>query len=71
MEIGHLSWITNYILGIVDDVIRDLYVRGEHDDVILPMAALRRPKETGEIQLFAERAKARAKVAKSTAEELS
>ena len=37
-----LSWITNYIWGIADDVLRDLYVRGKYRDVILPMTVLRR-----------------------------
>ncbi|MDP6529593.1 MAG: hypothetical protein QGI43_07890 [Gemmatimonadota bacterium] len=32
-----LNWITNYIWGIADDVLRDLYVRGKYRDVILPM----------------------------------
>src|SRR5215467_3484213 len=38
----HLNWITNFIWGIADDVLRDLYVRGKYRDVILPMAVLRR-----------------------------
>lgn len=29
MEQGELSWITNFIWGIADDVLRDLYVRGK------------------------------------------
>jgi type I restriction enzyme M protein len=37
-----LSWIANYIWGIADDVLRDLYVRGKYRDVILPMTVLRR-----------------------------
>ena len=39
---GGLNWITNYIWGIADDVLRDLYVRGKYRDVILPMTVLRR-----------------------------
>src|ERR1700676_4877177 len=39
---GDLSWITNFIWGIADDVLRDLYVRGKYRDVILPMTVLRR-----------------------------
>ena len=39
---GDLSWIANYIWGIADDVLRDLYVRGKYRDVILPMTVLRR-----------------------------
>ena len=42
MSNGDLSWITNYIWGIADDVLRDLYVRGKYRDVILPMTVLRR-----------------------------
>ena len=37
-----LNWITNYIWGIADDVLRDIYVRGKYRDVILPMTVLRR-----------------------------
>ena len=29
--------IANFIWGIADDVLRDLYVRGKYRDVILPM----------------------------------
>ena len=39
---GQLDWIANYIWGIADDVLRDLYVRGKYRDVILPMTVLRR-----------------------------
>ena len=39
---GDLNWITNYIWGIADDVLCDLYVRGKYRDVILPMTVLRR-----------------------------
>lgn len=39
---GDLNWITNFIWGIADDVLRDLYVRGKYRDVILPMVVLRR-----------------------------
>ncbi|MCP4308847.1 MAG: SAM-dependent DNA methyltransferase [bacterium] len=42
MEQGQLNWITNYIWGIADDVLRDLFVRGKYRDVILPMTVLRR-----------------------------
>ena len=42
MEQGQLNWIANYIWGIADDVLRDLYVRGKYRDVILPMTVLRR-----------------------------
>jgi type I restriction enzyme M protein len=30
MENGQLTWITNFIWGIADDVLRDLYVRGKY-----------------------------------------
>ena len=42
MEQPQLNWIENYIWGIADDVLRDLYVRGKYRDVILPMTVLRR-----------------------------
>ena len=42
MENGQLTWITNFIWGISDDVLRDLYVRGKYRDVILPMTVIRR-----------------------------
>lgn len=42
MQNGQISWITNFIWGIADDVLRDLYVRGKYRDVILPMTVLRR-----------------------------
>ncbi|GMV38601.1 MAG: hypothetical protein AMXMBFR64_03170 [Myxococcales bacterium] len=37
-----LSWITNFLWGIADDCLRDLYVRGKYRDVILPMTVIRR-----------------------------
>ena len=42
MEQGRLNWVANFIRGIADDVLRDLYVRGKYRDVILPMTVLRR-----------------------------
>ncbi len=42
MDQGQLNWIANFIWGIADDVLRDLYVRGKYRDVILPMTVLRR-----------------------------
>ena len=39
---GNIGWIANYIWGIANDVLRDLYVRGKYRDVILPMTVLRR-----------------------------
>jgi type I restriction enzyme M protein len=47
-----INWITNFLWGIADDVLRDLYVRGKYRDVILPMVVLHRldavlaPKKT-------------------------
>ena len=37
-----LNWIANFLWGIADDVLRDLYVRSKYRDVILPMTVLRR-----------------------------
>jgi type I restriction enzyme M protein len=34
--------IANFIWGIADDVLRDVYVRGKYRDVILPMIVIRR-----------------------------
>jgi type I restriction enzyme M protein len=42
MKSTDLNWIANFIWGIADDVLRDLYVRGKYRDVILPMTVLRR-----------------------------
>jgi type I restriction enzyme M protein len=42
VEPSQLNWIANFIWGIADDVLRDLYVRGKYRDVILPMTVLRR-----------------------------
>jgi type I restriction enzyme M protein len=39
---NNLNWIANFIWGVADDVLRDLYVRGKYRDVILPMTVLRR-----------------------------
>ncbi len=32
MEQSRLNWIANFIWGIADDVLRDLYVRGKYRD---------------------------------------
>lgn len=48
---GDLNWITNFIWGIADDVLRDLYVRGKYRDVILPMTVLRRGARRQQIGL--------------------
>src|SRR4030042_4629811 len=42
MDNGQLNWIANFIWGIADDVLRDIYVRGKYRDVILPMTVIRR-----------------------------
>ncbi len=42
MMMQQLGWITNFIWGIADDVLRDVYVRGKYRDVILPMVVIRR-----------------------------
>ncbi|HOY64492.1 MAG TPA: type I restriction-modification system subunit M N-terminal domain-containing protein, partial [bacterium] len=42
MDQAQTNWIANFIWGIADDVLRDLYVRGKYRDVILPMTVLRR-----------------------------
>jgi type I restriction enzyme M protein len=42
MSNNNLSWIANFIWGIADDVLRDVYVRGKYRDVILPMVVIRR-----------------------------
>ena len=42
MSNGDLNWIANFIWGIADDVLRDLFMRGKYPDVILPMCVLRR-----------------------------
>src|SRR5205085_8270673 len=38
----NLNWLANFIWGIADDVLRDVYVRGKYRDVILPMTVVRR-----------------------------
>ena len=42
MANGDLNWIANFIWGIADDILRDVYVRGKYRDVILPMTVIRR-----------------------------
>lgn len=42
MQRSQLNWIANFIWGIADDVLRDIYVRGKYRDVILPMTVIRR-----------------------------
>ena len=42
MQDTQLSPISNFIWGVADDYLRDVYVRGKYRDVILPMTVLRR-----------------------------
>jgi len=42
MSNANLNWIANFIWGIANDVLRDVYVRGKYRDVILPMTVIRR-----------------------------
>lgn len=42
MNNTQINWIANFIWGIADDVLRDVYVRGKYRDVILPMTVIRR-----------------------------
>jgi type I restriction enzyme M protein len=37
-----LNWIPNFIWSIADDVLRDVDVRGEYRDLILPVTVIRR-----------------------------
>lgn len=37
-----IAWISNFLWGVADDILRDVYVRGKYRDVILPMTVLRR-----------------------------
>ncbi|MGH8233014.1 MAG: type I restriction-modification system subunit M [Rhodanobacteraceae bacterium] len=59
-----LNWIANFIWGIADDVLRDLYVRGKYRDVILPITVLRRldavlePTKTAVLKMKADMDKA-------------
>ena len=41
MQDTQLSQISNFIWGVADDFLRDLYVRGKYRDVILPITVLR------------------------------
>ena len=42
MDQSQLNWLTNFIWGIADDSLRDIYVRGKYRDVILPLTVIRR-----------------------------
>ena len=41
MDTAQLTWISNFIWNIADDVLRDICVRGKYRDVILPMTVNR------------------------------
>ncbi len=64
MEQGQLNWIANSMWSIADEVLGDLYVRGEYRDVVLPMTVLRRldsvlgPTKQGVIEMKARLDKA-------------
>ncbi len=42
MDQAQPNQIVNFIWGIADDILRDVYVRGKYRDVILPMTVIRR-----------------------------
>ena len=42
MSSADLNWIANYIWGIADDVLRDVYAPSKYRDIVLPMTVLRR-----------------------------
>ena len=42
MDQSQLSWLTNFIWSIADDVLHDLFNRGKYPDVIFPMCVIRR-----------------------------
>ena len=42
MDSSQLSFISSYIWGIADDILRDLYSRGQYRNIILPATVLRR-----------------------------
>ena len=42
MDQTQLNWIANFIWGIADAVLRDLYKRGEYRDIVLPATVMRR-----------------------------
>lgn len=42
MNSQNYNSIVNFIWGIADDCLRDVYVRGKYRDVILPMTVIRR-----------------------------
>lgn len=41
MDSAQHTQLVNFIWGIADDVLRDVYVKGKYRDVILPMVVIR------------------------------
>ncbi|MBZ7965298.1 N-6 DNA methylase [Campylobacter molothri] len=42
MDTARFQLIINFIWGVADDLLRDVYVKGKYRDIILPMTVLRR-----------------------------
>jgi len=42
MDQTQLNWLINFIWGVADDELRDVYVRSKYRDVILPFTVIRR-----------------------------
>jgi type I restriction enzyme M protein len=58
MDTAVHNQIVNFIWGIADDCLRDVYVRGKYRNVILPMTVIRRREEiTADIKALAVEAK--------------
>lgn len=58
MDSAQHTQLVNFIWGIADDVLRDVYVKGKYRDVILPMVVIRRLDsvlEPGKVEGFIER----------------
>jgi type I restriction enzyme M protein len=52
------SAIVNFIWGIADDVLRDVYTRGKYRDVILPMVVTLRTLQEIKDEIYALEAEA-------------
>lgn len=39
---SNVSWLASLFRGIAENAMRNLYVRGKHRDVILPLVGIRR-----------------------------
>ena len=55
MEHPQLNWIANFIWGIADDVLRDLYVRGKYRDLNRFMEAVAADASECGVKLTAKR----------------